>query len=264
MTGSPRKLVVRIVRIVLPALLLALIALGPTFNFAYGSICTLSLGLFTVSCPLGVLQVSAAAGALLTNLLFPVSIAFLLTIMLGRVFCGWLCVPGSIFEGVRDFAGAVKGKMRKRIMLDLKERIAILGAIVFSSGIFRYPVFCVICPVGAVCRNVISYAQNGSFGFDLLFIPAIFAFEALLLPWCPSVCALGTTLRLFSLKNLINLSVNRGRCKPCPVCEKVCPVNVSPVKGLRLRDCTKCLKCSESCPKKAVEWKIGQAAALPS
>jgi len=252
-----RAQLVRAVRLSLPIFALAAIVLGPVFHLVYGSICTIGIGSITLACPLGFLQVSLASRSMILGLLVPVAATLAFTILLGRIFCGWICPAGNLTQRFGE-----TGLLRKASSLRLTSlfeqiptRLVLLGSILAASAIFRYPVFCVICPVGIISRNVISLFQYGSVGLDLIFIPVVAALELGLAPWCSHICPLGTTLRIFGQKSPLVPIVDKAKCIGCSICTKVCNMKVSLLQTSNLEDCSKCMECSLRCPTRAIEWR---------
>jgi len=252
-----RAQLIRAVRLSLPIFVLVVIALGPVFHLVYGSICTISIGAITLTCPLGFLQVSLASRSMILGLLVPVAVTLAVTILLGRAFCGWICPAGDLMQRFGE-AGLPKKDSGLRLTGFVEQnsmRLVLLGSVLTASAIFRYPVFCVVCPIGIICRNVISLFQNGSVGLDLLFIPVIAALELGLAPWCSHICPLGMTLRILGRKSPLVPMVNRAKCITCSICAKVCNMRVELPHTSDLEDCSKCMECSLRCPTKAIEWR---------
>ena len=256
MKDAYMKRLVRVGRGFLPVLILLFIVY-PVLELTYGSICVLTVGTITVSCPLGFLQTSLASHGLILGLLIPASAIVVATILLGRLFCGWICPAGPImqrFGNVHMFRSPVITRLRA-VSSDDKTRAVLLLSVLAASVLLRYPVFCLVCPVGIIYRNAISLARYGSIGIDLLFIPMLIFLEGSLTPWCSHICPLGALLSIFSRKNPIVPAVNKARCTSCSICEKVCKMKVTLLSGRNLENCSKCLDCSLQCPTKAIEWK---------
>ena len=253
--AAMRRWRVQLARGILQASVIALITIGPWFGFANGSICVLTLGGITISCPLGFLQGSAGASTILIGILGSIAIPILIALLAGRIFCGWICPAGLGFELSRGFRRSSKPTTFTGGSPIQFLGIVLIGAFLVSSVLFRYPFFCIFCPVGVICRNIISYTQYGALGFDVFFIPAFILFEAVFARWCPEICPLGAITAVFSKFNLLSPRVNKAKCVKCQVCDRVCPMKVQVLEGKGLSSCSKCLKCSEKCPTDAIEWK---------
>jgi len=253
-----RRWRVPVARGVLQVSVVALIALGPWFGLANGSICTLTVGGITLSCPLGFLQGSAGASTILIGIIWSIAIPILIAILVGRIFCGWICPASLGFELFRNLRMSRKPtKLSGRNPIQFLG-VVLLGAFLISSALFHYPFFCFFCPVGVICRNVISFTQYGALGMDMIFIPAFIFFEAVFARWCPEICPLGTMTTIFSRFNFLNPKVNEAKCVKCQICNRVCPMRVQVLEGKDLNLCSKCLKCSEDCPVDAIDWKGGR------
>jgi len=253
--GKMRRWRGLVARGVLQVSVVALIALGPWFGFANGSICTFTVGGITLSCPLGFLQGSAGAGTILIGIVWSIAIPILIALLVGRIFCGWIC-PASLgfelFRSLRMSRKPTRSIGRNPIQL---LGVVLIAAFILSSALFHYPFFCFFCPVGVICRNVISFTQYGALGMDVVFIPAFIVFEAVFARWCPEICPLGAMTTIFSRFNFLNPRVNEAKCVKCQICDEVCPMRVQVLEGKDLSSCSKCLKCSENCPVDAIDWK---------
>jgi len=237
---------------------MALIAVGPWFGLANGSICTLTVGEITLSCPLGFLQGTVGASAILIGIIGSIAIPILIALLVGRIFCGWICPASLGFELFRNLHTSRKPtRLTRRNPIQFLGFI-FLGAFLVSSALFHYPFFCIFCPVGVICRNVISYTQYGALGMDMIFIPALILFEAVFARWCPEICPLGAMTTIFSRFNFLNPRINEAKCIKCQICNRVCPMRVQVLEGKDLNSCSKCLKCSENCPTDAIDWKSGR------
>jgi len=249
------KRLVTLGRGLLPGLILMSIAY-PVLELMYGSICVLTVGTITISCPLGFLQANLASHGLILGLLIPASVIVTATILLGRLFCGWICPAGPIiqrFENARPFGKTVVARVGST-GADGKTRMVLLLSLLAASVLLRYPVFCVVCPVGIIYRNAISLVRYGSIGFDLLFIPMLVFLQRSLTPWCSHICPLGTLFSILGRMNPLVPIINRARCTSCRICERVCKMKVPLLSGRNLENCSKCLDCSLQCPTKAIEW----------
>jgi len=252
-----QKRLIRLVRLSLPVLVLMVVASGPVLQIARGSICTISLGLITLTCPLGFIQTSLASSSIVLGLVVPTATIVAATILLGRVFCGWICPAGNVMQHFGDVGRSryLPGLRLTSFFQQNSTRIVLLGSTLVASAVLRYPVFCVVCPVGIICRNVISLVHYGSIGLDLLLIPGIVALELVLAPWCAHICPLGTTLSVLSRKSTIVPVIDKAKCVVCSICTKVCSLKVSLIHSRALEDCSKCLECSVRCPTNAIEWR---------
>ncbi len=256
-----RWMLIHATRLMLPLLILVTIFIGSFFQLSYGTICTFTIGPITVTCPLGFVEISAASRRLIPELLIPAAIAVVATILFGRVFCGWICPAGEVLQhSERPVpSGSLTGRRLTGFFQKNATRMAVLGSVITASAIFQYPVFCVMCPVGIITRNVISLSRYGSVNLDLAVIPVIIAMEWILAPWCAYLCPIGTILHIFSKKSPVAPIINRPRCISCSICTVICKMRVNLLQDRKQEDCSRCLKCGSACPTKAIGWKRYQS-----
>jgi len=249
-------------RFLTPIIFLGLFAVRLGFS---GTVCSLSFAAVNITCPLGFIQSSLAARgfplALLVSALIPLAAAALL----GRFFCGWICGVGLTL----DFTRRLNKKKRLSVPKDLGrsmdihrlgmasklEGLALVGLFLGISFLLGYPAFCLVCPVGILYRNVLLASTQGTVGLDILAMPVLVAIEIFASKsWCGRLCPVGKTLSLVSAWSLFKPRVDASSCVKCGVCAQACHVNIDPVTAntAQLADCTKCLGCSDACPKKCI------------
>jgi ferredoxin-type protein NapH len=264
--------------------------------------------------PFGGLQV-LLSGQVEPLLLIPTIIAILvfviLTVLLGNVFCSWVCPIGTIIDSfdkfVEKYFPNVETKRNKRSQ-QRKERKneghgshlgcplcplhkingalanGILASALVGSAVFKFPVFCAVCPIGIVSRGMIHFKSMMSitrmwmvWWLELLAVPAVATLLSLREKryWCKRLCPVGAFLGMIgSLNPFIKPRVKEERCimKGCPEdckdsrldiclfcrlmddyqCEKVCPVDINLANHGSLAKCTKCLECYIVCDYDAI------------
>lgn len=221
-------------------------------------------------------------------------ITIIVTIFLGRVFCGWVCPLGTI----NNIVGSLKRSKNKRrnwhrvkyyilifllttslFTLNLVGIMDPLSLLIRSFSISLYPqfdyairtVFDKIYELdikGLVTisesiysflkKTVLSFQQP--FYFQSLFIGMLF-FLILGLNlsekrfWCKYLCPLGALLGLLSRYSILKRSVSED-CTSCGACAKVCQGDANPdKKGQWLNtECYYCLNCDDICPNNAVSF----------
>lgn len=228
------------------------------FLFLTGSVCSLQMGGLFVACPLGILQVTGATGTILVSAIAASLVLIILTLFFGRVFCGWICPIGTLTEhGGRFLPRSKKGFIPSSAR---NIKYGLLAAIVIADVVFKYAVYCAICPIGVTCRSV---------GFNLL----IFSPELLIVllivfaealerrAWCKHLCPVGALLAIFSRVKIFRLHINLEKCIKCNRCVKECKKHQMDILHpdtfqtgiIRSDECNFCLQCSEVCSKGAIE-----------
>jgi ferredoxin-type protein NapH len=224
----------------------------------------------TLTCPLGFLERSLAAREWLP--LWPsVALVVLSVILLGRVFCAWVC-PTVLLRRVFKDTGGLKSKEEtaaKGATWASYSPYAVLGGVLIASFVFRFPVFCFFCPIGlffGAVYAVIRFFSLDSQGVELVLFPAMLGLELWVLKsWCRSICPLGALLSIVgNLNRFLLPTVKKDSCLTskgvnCRVCERACPEGIELAKlgsTFSPNSCTKCLLCYEKCPAKAIEIAV--------
>jgi ferredoxin-type protein NapH len=262
---------IKILRIMTALLAIVLIVRGVVVGeFGYGGICSFSAGEIWATCPLGFLERSLASRQLLPQ--WPsVALVVLSVILLGRVFCAWVC-PTVLLRRVFGDKGGLKSRREaalKGASWASYSPYAVLGGVLFASFLFRFPVFCFFCPIGiffAFLFAVIRPFPPGSLSLQLVLFPVMLGLELWVLKsWCRSICPVGALLSIVGNLNRVFLpAVRKDKCLSerdinCRVCERVCPegIDLHKIRSSYLpNSCTKCLECYFKCPRKAIELPL--------
>src|SRR5512138_3494872 len=109
------------------------------------------------------------AGRAVIGLLWPALLTVLFTLLLGRVFCGWVCPLGALF----DFTGWVLGRRRRRTAVppSLRKAKYYLLAFLAGSALFTLQLVFLFDPISILIRSLavavypaVNFALNGLFG----------------------------------------------------------------------------------------------------
>lgn len=210
----------------------------------------------------------------------PAILVVLVTLAMGRVWCGWICPLGTILDlfRFRKRGGLPQGFRKfKHFFLFL-----ILFAALFSdlTLIFFDPITILVrtltdlhSSLGAVLTagraNLPQYVIEGviisyrgrSFRLSLafaLFFAAILATNLLSKRfWCRYLCPLGALLRLISKIKWLKRRVGE-ECTGCGLCERECTMGtISSERGFSADpgECILCLNCLSRCPKGVISFE---------
>jgi ferredoxin-type protein NapH len=276
----------KVIRLGVAALVAFVVASGALGRLYYSGLCSVEVWVFSVTdavgpllraagvwrlpidlaCPLGFLERSLAAGELLPQ--WPsVLLVVGVIILLGRVFCAWMC-PSVLLRRVLGDKGQPLSKPGievKGINWGSYSSYAVLGGVLVASFAFHFPVFCLVCPIGlffgAVYAGMRLFSLDSP-GLELIIFPAMLVLELWVLrDWCTAICPLGALYSLAgNLNRFLRPVVNKEKCFTsqginCGACKRVCPEGIDLAKPAAFtpHSCTKCLRCFERCPKGAVD-----------
>lgn len=162
--------------------------------------------------------------------------------------------------------------------LQLDSRHAVLGSALLSAGLFGFPVFCLVCPVGLTFATIVAlwyFFSAGEATIGVLLFPIIIAVELIFFRrWCKALCPLAALLSLVArigpqaVRPRVSAACLRTRGVDCRRCVEACPEGLDPHSAL-LTECTRCGDCTAVCPAHAISMKTpsvrkGRARAIDS
>jgi polyferredoxin len=198
--------------------------------------------------------------------LFLISAFLLISFLLRKSFCSWLCPVGTLSEYLwklgrftfgRNFGPPHKQKqLRPWTVLDVLLR----GTKYLLLGFFAYAV--AMMPAAAIAGFL-----GGPYGlivdvrmldfFRFLGGTAAFVLLALIVAsvfvqnfWCRYLCPYGALMGLVSMFSPLRIRRNQAACIDCGNCAKACPsaLPVDKLVQIRSAECTACLECVAVCP----------------
>lgn len=148
----------------------------------------------------------------------------------------------------------------------LDSRHAVLAAAVGSAAVFGFPVFCLICPIGLTCAALVLLMRLmtvGELSWGLFAFPLIVVLELVFLrDFCGRFCPVAALMSLVARGNRTfrphadaSICLRRTEGRACHTCASVCPQHIDPHSDLgevSSVECTRCGRCVDACPVKAV------------
>jgi polyferredoxin len=126
-------------------------------------------------------------------------------------------------------------------------------------------VFCKFCPSGSLFAVIpfrLIYPESAEFGLFFyihIFTLALTIALALLISrfWCRYLCPLGAITGAFNKVGLLTIEWNEEKCKKCNTCLDLCKMGITKTRDIGAStDCILCGRCVETCPEKALNFKI--------
>lgn len=224
--------------------------------------------------PLAGIGSICASGAVTKTVLLGMIIPILATVVLGRVFCSWICPIGFLLE----LTGKLRGVLSlikippKHVVFWRGNKYVLLGAGLIVSALTGAAVSNEIYPPALFSReihNAISFlfeqAENGFFGFTLNGLTGISILLALVIiievfvsqrMWCRYLCPGGALYSLLGYRRLIRVRRESAKCDSCAACIKACGMGLNPMKDSMGIECDNCWACVSSCGEDALAIQI--------
>ena len=263
------------IRRVLQLLVIAGLCLLPWLNAAdwrgvSGSFFALDFGGLSFADPVAAAQVAAMGVLPAARLLGGAVLSLGLALLLGRVFCSWICPYGffsEIAHSLRWRRGCGRLQVRQafwgKTLLLAMGLVAALGAGFPALGIVSLPGEISLLPV-LVWQGDDVWLLLGAAAVPLAALALEFATGKRL--WCRFVCPqsvlLGAAARCLPAKApglRIGWQAGKCSCKGTPPCQQACSLDLNPrrIGGPDRRDCTHCGDCVATCAGygKALEWR---------
>lgn len=184
------------------------------------------------------------------------------SLLVGKSFCSWICPVGLLSELVGDFGEKVQKKLFKRKLrmpklLDYPLRsikYLLLGFFVFS--IFFAMTSAALKYFLDSSYNIISDVKMYYFFADIsrtsiIVISVLFLLSIIIRNfWCRYLCPYGALLGFISFFSPTKIKRDADKCIDCSLCTKACPsnINVEKVNVVFSDECSSCLSCVDACP----------------
>ena len=194
-------------------------------------------------------------------------IGFVLAILFGPVFCGWVCPLGTVQEWVSKW-GRKLFKRRYNHFVPTRidnilryARYLVLAWVVYVTATSGTLIFADYDPYFALFNFWSSeVAIGGLVILGLTLVLSLFVER----PWCKYACPYGAVLGITNLFRVFKIKRSESTCKADGACSIMCPMNipVDTVKTVRNHQCISCLECTSEavCPvAKTVVFATGGA-----
>jgi len=238
--------------------------------------------------PLVGLGTLLTTGTLYAGLLWGLA-SVVLTIVLGRFFCGWVCPFGAIHQFM-GFCGKYKRPVKDKISLNryspwqsLKYVLLfffLAAAFIDLANILApgHPLISGTLQIGLLDPIPLLYRSinlamlplfdgslvrlsssirfyDGAWVIGAIFIAAVSLNFLRPRFYCRYICPLGALFGILSWFAIYRIGKNRPECIQCEVCEKNCEGACSPTSTIRINECVLCMNCTKDCRHDTISYR---------
>jgi len=219
---------------------------------------------------------------LYTDIVLPIFIFIILVLILGRVWCAWLCplgLPQDLLSGLRKKLGIPYYRMSKTVSdaLHATKYLALFLVLTYTVALgmpgtglsslrtslpipyqwidpnrafYTYPqIWLGILPPTAM-GSLTQLGTIVSISSTIFFIVMSFKIRRF---WC-HICPAGAIQGLVHRRSFMQLTKDATKCTSCRICARVCPMGIEDMykektsHNVTARNCTHCYSCLEACP----------------
>ncbi len=221
-----------------------------------------SMKLFGVSLtdPLAAVETLSASKFVHWPLLISTLIPVVLTVLLGKVFCSWICPGYVLFE--------LGGKLRKllrfaeiqpaEIHFSKANKYIFLVVGLLIAAIMAAPFFALIYPPAVISRILHAWIFGIELTGMLLLLGVILAFEVFVSPrwWCQTMCPGGALYGVLGQARPLKVKLQKKACTGCLDCIPVCEAGINPITQSTSIECDNCGVCIQHCEPAALKFAL--------
>jgi len=210
--------------------------------------------------PLAVLGQLAASLQVYWPFVLTALIPLVLTMILGRFFCGWLCPATFLYELNSNVAVWLRqlGVPQADIKLDRRIKYMLLGAGLITSAVMGAVIVALVYPPAIIGRELYNAIALGGFGSGTVFLIFTLLFDILVSRrgFCRYLCPGGALYALLGRYRLLRIQRQVEQCNDCAKCNAVCEFALNPMRDDFGQECNNCTACIAICPTDALSFTL--------
>ena len=179
----------------------------------------------------------------LMGLFFLIFLTILVTLLFGRIWCGWLC-PQTVIIDLTSFLD--RSRSRGIAEKAVAYALTLLTCIIVAASLIWY----FVSPYEFIPALLTGSLGSITWGFWISLSIILFLNYAFLRhTWCATVCPYAKLQgALFDSRTMVIAfdGQRQDECMDCRACVKICPVNIDIRKGLNAA-CINCAECLDAC-----------------
>jgi polyferredoxin len=183
------------------------------------------------------------------------TLVFILAILFGPVFCGWVCPLGSFQEWIGKLGKKILGKRFGKIIPQKVDnvlkyfRYVVLVWVVYVTARSGYLMFAEIDPYNALFS---FWSSEVAIPGLIVLLVTMGASLVISRPWCRYACPYGALLGLSNKVRIFGIKRNESTCISCKKCDTSCPMGIVVSDKTKVTDlrCISCMECTSEkvCP----------------
>lgn len=226
-----------------------------------GTLWSMRLFGMSISDPLAAAEMFAASKRVHWPMVLSIILPVVLTLILGRVFCSWICPGYLLFE--------ITGKLRKLLRLaeiepanvrfSHRNKYTLLVVGLLLTALMSAPIFALIYPPAVISRVLHAWIFGTSASVMLVVLGLMIAFELFVSPrwWCRTMCPGGALYGLIGWARPVRIKLKTELCTGCRACIPVCEEGINPITDSSSIECDNCGVCLRHCGHQALVFTIG-------
>ncbi|HFD81194.1 MAG TPA: 4Fe-4S binding protein [Gammaproteobacteria bacterium] len=213
-----------------------------------------------LSDPLAVLGQIAAGFTLYWPFVLSALIPVAATLLLGRIYCGWICPATFLYELNSNVAALLRRAGlnfgRKRLDRRFKYLVLFLGLVL--SAVFGSVWVALIYPPAIIGRELYYAIALNGFGVGAVFFVLTLLFDILVARrgFCRYLCPGGALYSLLGRYRLLRIRRDVRNCNDCVKCNAICEFGLNPMRDDFGQECNNCSACIAACPTDALSFGI--------
>ena len=213
-----------------------------------------------LSDPLAVVGQMAAGLNIYWPFLLTALIPVVLTVVLGRFFCGWICPATFLYELNTNLALLLRRAGirlgHRRFDRRLKYLVLIIGVVI--SAATGSVLVAAIYPPAVIGREIYYAIALGGFGAGTVFFVFTLLFDLLVARrgFCRYLCPGGALYSLLGRYRLVRIQRIVATCNDCAKCNAICEFGLNPLRDKFGQECNNCSACIAICPTDALTFNI--------
>ncbi len=213
-----------------------------------------------LSDPLAVVSQIAAGLTLYWPFILTAFIPVVLTLLLGRFFCGWICPATFLYElntNLAAWAHRVGLPVGNR-HFDRRFKYLVLATGLILSSVTGSVVVAAVYPPAVVGRELYYGIALGGFGAGSIFFVMTLLFDLLVARrgFCRYLCPGGALYSLLGRFRLLRIQRIVSDCNDCAMCNAVCEFELDPLHDGFGQECNNCTACIAVCPTDALGFAL--------